>query len=126
MTNSDTIVALSSGALPSGVAIIRLSGPHTTHVLESLVMSDVEPRRQCSDGFWHDARQCASPAGMHGRHGVGPAIVEEHRHTVGSSHHHSHARLVRDQRVPTALETITFRYRPINDQCVRTVHLLDR
>jgi tRNA modification GTPase len=45
MTDPHTIVALSSGALPSGVAIIRLSGPHTTHVLESLVISDVEPRR---------------------------------------------------------------------------------
>lgn len=42
---TDTIVALSSGALPSGVAIIRLSGPQTSLVLESLVISDVEPRR---------------------------------------------------------------------------------
>lgn len=34
--DTDTIVALSSGALPSGVAIIRLSGPQTKGVLESL------------------------------------------------------------------------------------------
>ncbi len=34
--DTDTIVALSSGALPSGVAIIRLSGPQTKPVLESL------------------------------------------------------------------------------------------
>jgi tRNA modification GTPase len=43
--DTDTIVALSSGALPSGVAIIRLSGPHTSRVLEALAISDVEPRR---------------------------------------------------------------------------------
>ena len=41
----DTIVALSSGALPSGVAIIRFSGPWTSRVLESLAISDLEPRR---------------------------------------------------------------------------------
>ena len=41
----DTIVALSSGALPSGVAIIRLSGPQTTAVLESLSIERPEPRR---------------------------------------------------------------------------------
>jgi tRNA modification GTPase len=44
-TSTDTIVALSSGALPSGVAIIRLSGPGTSRVLESLAISSVEPRR---------------------------------------------------------------------------------
>ena len=45
MTSPDTIVALSSGALPSGVAVIRLSGPATSRVLESLAISPVEPRR---------------------------------------------------------------------------------
>ena len=29
-TDSDTIIALSSGALPSGVAIIRINGPKTS------------------------------------------------------------------------------------------------
>lgn len=43
--DGDTIVALSSGALPSGVAIVRLSGPATSRVLESLAISGVEPRR---------------------------------------------------------------------------------
>jgi tRNA modification GTPase len=43
--DTDTIVALSSGALPSGVAVIRISGPETSQVLESLAISDVEPRR---------------------------------------------------------------------------------
>ncbi|MBL8599506.1 MAG: tRNA uridine-5-carboxymethylaminomethyl(34) synthesis GTPase MnmE [Devosia sp.] len=43
--DGDTIVALSSGALPSGVAVIRLSGPGTSRVLESLAISDIEPRR---------------------------------------------------------------------------------
>jgi tRNA modification GTPase len=41
----DTIVALSSGALPSGVAIIRLSGPQTSAVLEHLSIAQPEPRR---------------------------------------------------------------------------------
>ncbi len=45
MTDTDTIVALSSGALPSGVAIIRLSGPDTNSVLERLFGLLPEPRR---------------------------------------------------------------------------------
>lgn len=45
MTDSDTIVALSSGALPSGVAVIRLGGPQTRAVLESLSIAAPEPRR---------------------------------------------------------------------------------
>ena len=40
----DTIFALSSGRLPSGVAIIRLSGPHVCSVLESMVGSVPVPR----------------------------------------------------------------------------------
>jgi tRNA modification GTPase len=43
--DGDTIVALSSGALPAGVAVIRLSGPQTSGVLEHLSISDIEPRR---------------------------------------------------------------------------------
>jgi tRNA modification GTPase len=42
---TDTIVALSSGAPPSGVAVIRLSGPNTSVVLEYLSITNVEPRR---------------------------------------------------------------------------------
>ncbi len=34
--DADTIFALSSGALPSGVAIIRLSGPHVSNVISGL------------------------------------------------------------------------------------------
>ncbi|MEQ1769224.1 MAG: tRNA uridine-5-carboxymethylaminomethyl(34) synthesis GTPase MnmE [Devosia sp.] len=45
MLDSDTIVALSSGAPPSGVAIIRLSGPATRAVLERLSEPLPEPRR---------------------------------------------------------------------------------
>jgi tRNA modification GTPase len=45
MTDTDTIVALSSGALPSGVAIIRLSGPDTNAVLQQLSGALPEPRR---------------------------------------------------------------------------------
>ncbi len=45
MTSPDTIVALSSGALPSGVAIVRLSGPYTNAVLTRLTGQVPEPRR---------------------------------------------------------------------------------
>lgn len=45
MSDSDTIVALSSGALPSGVAVVRISGPQTKGVLEHLSISLPEPRR---------------------------------------------------------------------------------
>ena len=45
MTDTDTIIALSSGALPSGVAVIRLSGPATSRILESLSIDLPEPRR---------------------------------------------------------------------------------
>ena len=41
----DTIFALSSGALPSGVALIRISGPATRKVLEAMVGGIPQPRR---------------------------------------------------------------------------------
>lgn len=44
MRDNDTIVALSSGALPSGVAVIRLSGPLTIAILEQLA-GGVPPAR---------------------------------------------------------------------------------
>ncbi|HET7714662.1 MAG TPA: tRNA uridine-5-carboxymethylaminomethyl(34) synthesis GTPase MnmE [Bauldia sp.] len=40
-----TIFALSSGALPSGVAVVRVSGPQVRFVLETLVDSVPEPRK---------------------------------------------------------------------------------
>ncbi|MBU1175991.1 MAG: tRNA uridine-5-carboxymethylaminomethyl(34) synthesis GTPase MnmE [Alphaproteobacteria bacterium] len=40
-----TIVALSSGALPSGIAVIRLSGPRVQEALRRLVGSVPQPRR---------------------------------------------------------------------------------
>lgn len=40
----DTIFALSSGALPSGVAVIRLSGPHVRSGLETLIGTLPSPR----------------------------------------------------------------------------------
>ena len=40
----DTIFALSSGALPSGVAVIRVSGPHSRFVCETLSGSVPAPR----------------------------------------------------------------------------------
>ncbi|WP_321334535.1 tRNA uridine-5-carboxymethylaminomethyl(34) synthesis GTPase MnmE [Breoghania sp.] len=36
MTRDETIYALSSGTVPSGVAVVRLSGPHARFVLETL------------------------------------------------------------------------------------------
>lgn len=45
MRSGDTIVALSSGAPPSGVAVIRLSGPDVTNILSRLVGPVPEPRR---------------------------------------------------------------------------------
>lgn len=42
---TDTIVALSSGAPPSGVAVIRLSGPQTGALLQSVAGTLPEPRR---------------------------------------------------------------------------------
>lgn len=42
--NDETIYALSSGGLPSGVAVIRISGPQTQHVLDALCGRMPEPR----------------------------------------------------------------------------------
>ncbi|WP_240231245.1 tRNA uridine-5-carboxymethylaminomethyl(34) synthesis GTPase MnmE [Devosia lacusdianchii] len=44
MTHTDTIVALSSGAPPSGVAVIRLSGPRTRELLENVSGAIPTPR----------------------------------------------------------------------------------
>ncbi len=43
----DTIFALSSGAPPAGVAIIRMSGPRVRFGLETLIGAVPEPRRVC-------------------------------------------------------------------------------
>lgn len=40
----DTIFALSSGRLPSGVAVIRISGPKTRFVYETICQAIPEPR----------------------------------------------------------------------------------
>jgi tRNA modification GTPase len=45
VTIQDTIVALSSGAPPSGVAVIRISGPATAALLASLGVAVPAPRR---------------------------------------------------------------------------------
>ncbi|HQZ12276.1 MAG TPA: tRNA uridine-5-carboxymethylaminomethyl(34) synthesis GTPase MnmE [Devosia sp.] len=45
MSSSDTIVALSSGSLPSGVAVIRLSGPATGELVTGLAGTLPSPRR---------------------------------------------------------------------------------
>lgn len=45
MRSGDTIVALSSGAPPSGVAVIRLSGPEASTILQRVTGDLPEPRR---------------------------------------------------------------------------------
>ncbi len=45
MSDRDTIFALSSGAPPAGVAVIRMSGPGVRFGLETLIDSIPEPRR---------------------------------------------------------------------------------
>lgn len=52
---SDTIFALSSGALPSGVAVIRVSGPRVRFVLETTVKELPEPRHALLRTI-HDAK----------------------------------------------------------------------
>jgi tRNA modification GTPase len=44
MRDGDTIVALSSGAVPSGVAVIRLSGPQSGSVLAAMLGALPQPR----------------------------------------------------------------------------------
>ncbi|TIV14524.1 MAG: tRNA uridine-5-carboxymethylaminomethyl(34) synthesis GTPase MnmE, partial [Mesorhizobium sp.] len=36
MASKDSIVALSSGRLPAGIAVIRISGPKTRFVVETI------------------------------------------------------------------------------------------
>ena len=45
MRAGDTIVALSSGALPSGVAVIRVSGPASGAILHAIHPKGAESRR---------------------------------------------------------------------------------
>ena len=42
--NRDTIFALSSGAVPAGVAVVRLSGPKARMVMNQLIDSEPKPR----------------------------------------------------------------------------------
>ncbi|MDB5506007.1 MAG: hypothetical protein JWR75_645 [Devosia sp.] len=51
MRDDDTIVALSSGGLPSGIAVIRLSGPGALSVLETFCGGVPEPRRLALRAF---------------------------------------------------------------------------
>lgn len=43
-TSKDSIVALSSGRLPAGIAVIRISGPKTRFVLETIVGGGIKDR----------------------------------------------------------------------------------
>lgn len=56
MQVGDTIMALSSGALPAGVAVIRLSGPQVRQSLEVLAGGIPEPRRMVLRHIGSDRR----------------------------------------------------------------------
>lgn len=56
MQVGDTIMALSSGALPSGVAVIRLSGPLVRSSLDSLAGNVPEPRLMTLRAIGSDRR----------------------------------------------------------------------
>jgi len=55
MRSGDTIVALSSGAPPSGVAVIRLSGPDVPTILHSVAGGVPEPRRMSLRPIGHNS-----------------------------------------------------------------------
>ncbi len=48
MSLADTIYALSSGTLPAGVAVLRLSGPAATFALKTLTGEDLPPARRAT------------------------------------------------------------------------------
>jgi tRNA modification GTPase len=50
---AETIYALSSGAVPSGVAVIRMSGPRTVEIVEALAGRLPEPRRAALASLQH-------------------------------------------------------------------------
>jgi tRNA modification GTPase len=51
MIFQDSIIALSSGRLPSGIAIIRISGPQTRFVLETIASKVPAPRHASYSQF---------------------------------------------------------------------------
>ena len=82
---ADTIFALSSGSLPSGVAIIRLSGPRARYALEKLTGSAPEVREakllslvNPHDNQPLDEALCLRFAGPHSF--TGEDVVELHCH----------------------------------------------
>ncbi|TGS75177.1 tRNA uridine-5-carboxymethylaminomethyl(34) synthesis GTPase MnmE, partial [Mesorhizobium sp. M3A.F.Ca.ET.175.01.1.1] len=44
VTSKDTIAALSSGRLPAGIAVIRVSGPKTRFAVETIAGGTVKDR----------------------------------------------------------------------------------
>ena len=53
---SDTIVALSSGRLPAGIAIVRVSGPQTRFAVETIAGTVPESRKAVLRQFRDRAR----------------------------------------------------------------------
>lgn len=60
---NDTIAALASGGLPSGIAVIRLSGPAVTEALSALA-GRVPPPRRASLASFHDPRGVLIDTGL--------------------------------------------------------------
>ncbi len=78
-----TIVALSSGAPPSGIAVIRISGPATRAALERLSIATPEPRRLTLaslrlDGALIDTGLVAFMPGPHSFTGEDTAELQVH------------------------------------------------
>ena len=45
MAARDTICALASGALPSAIALVRVSGDDVSAIIERLLSAELKPRR---------------------------------------------------------------------------------
>ena len=63
MQQDDTIAALSSGRLPAGVAVIRVSGPKTRFVIETVVGAIPAPRH-ANFGAFHDPSGAVIDTGL--------------------------------------------------------------
>jgi tRNA modification GTPase len=57
-SNNDTIIALSSGTLPAGVAVIRVSGTHCRAIANALGLGQLVPRKaKLADLLYPDTRE---------------------------------------------------------------------
>ena len=84
LEHTDTIVALASGTLPCGVAVIRVSGPSATVIANTIIKGELEERRASlrtlytDDGQKLDQALVVLFAGPHSY--TGEDVVEFHAH----------------------------------------------